>query len=77
MKKEINKKLKIIELKIRLMIKSLESDESSEKIIVQISKAQKTLRAVRHLILEDYLIKTAEKAGLSKEEILKYYKLTN
>lgn len=77
MKKEINKKLKIIELKIGLIIESLKNNESPENVIVQISKAQKKLRIVRHLILEDHLIKTAEKAGLPKEEILKYYKLTN
>jgi DNA-binding FrmR family transcriptional regulator len=77
MKEEIIKKLKLIQAKIGKIIRSVERNECTESIIIQINKTQKMLRAVRCLILKDYLIKITRQTGLPKKEILKYHELIN
>lgn len=77
MKEEIIRKLKIVQAKIGRIIKSVEGNECTEDIIIQINKTQKMLRAVRCLILKDYLIKITRKSGLPEKEILKYHELIN
>lgn len=77
MKEEIIRKLKIVQAGIGRIIKSVEDNECTENIIIQINKTQKMLRAVRCLILKDYLIKITRQSGLPEKEILKYHELIN
>jgi DNA-binding FrmR family transcriptional regulator len=77
MKEEIIRKLKIVQAKIGRIIKSVEGNECTENIIIQINKTQKMLQVVRCLILKDYLIKITRQTGLPKKEILKYHELIN
>jgi DNA-binding FrmR family transcriptional regulator len=77
MKEEIIKKLKLVQAKIGKIIRSVERNECTENIIIQINKTQKMLRAVRCLILKDYLIKITRQTGLPEKEILKYHELIN
>ena len=77
MKEEIIRKLKIVQSKINRIIKSVEGNECTENIIIQINKTQKMLQAVRCLILKDYLIKITRQSGLPEKEILRYHELIN
>lgn len=77
MKEEIIRKLKIVQSKINRIIKSVEGNECTENIIIQIKKTQKMLQVIRCLILKDYLIKITRQSGLPKKEILKYHELIN
>ncbi len=77
MKEEIIRKLKILQAKIGRISKSVEGNECTENIIIQINKTQKMLQVVRCLILKDYLIKITKQTGLPKKEILKYHELIN
>ncbi len=77
MKEEIIKKLKLVQAKIGKIIRLVERNERTESIIIQINKTQKMLRAVRCLILKDYLIKITRQTGLPEKEILKYHELIN
>ena len=77
MKEEIIQKLKTVQARIGRIIKSVERNECTENAIIQINKAQKMLRAVRCLILKDYLIKITRQSGLPEKEILKYHELIN
>ena len=77
MKEEIIRKLKIVQAKIGRIIKSVEDNECTENIIIQINKTQKMLQAVRCLILKDYLIKITRQSGLPEKEILRYHELIN
>ena len=77
MKEEIIRKLKIVQSKINRIIKSVEGNECTENIIIQINKTQKMLQVIRCLILKDYLIKITRQSGLPKKEILKYHELIN
>lgn len=77
MKEEIIRKLKIVQSKISRIIKSVEGNECTENIIIQINKTQKMLQVIRCLILKDYLIKITRQSGLPKKEILKYHELIN
>ena len=77
MKEEIIRKLKLVQAKIGRIIKSVEDNECTENIIIQINKTQKMLQAVRCLILKDYLLKITRQSGLPEKEILKYHELIN
>ncbi|OGN10763.1 MAG: hypothetical protein A3J46_01940 [Candidatus Yanofskybacteria bacterium RIFCSPHIGHO2_02_FULL_41_11] len=77
MKEEIIQKLKIVQSRIGRIIKSVERNECTENIIIQINKAQRMLRTVRCLILKDYLVKITGQSGFPEKEILKYHELIN
>jgi len=74
---EIIQKLKTVQSRIGRIIKSVERNECTENIIIQINKAQRMLRTVRCLILKDYLVKITGQSGFPEKEILKYHELIN